>query len=107
MPNPRMCMKCGAKALAHRTTVIRSTGVTRRFVCGSCQHSLSVGTWGNVAFSVAIAVLVMPAVLTFHPRFTLQTVPPLFFGGVALFLALAGFEAWRLKRFDRDYPTGG
>lgn len=104
MTDKRKCSKCGAAALAHTRTTVRSTGVTRSFVCGGCRHAISVGTWSNVAFSVGLAVLVMPAILYFHPRYTLQTVPPLFFVGVLAFLGLAGFEGWRLRRFEKSNP---
>lgn len=106
MAETRQC-KCATRSLAHRKTTISGTGVTRSFLCGNCKHTVSIGTWGNVGFSVAIAVLVMPAILYFHPSFTLQTVPRLFFVGIVLFLGLAGFEAYRLTQFEKQHPRAG
>jgi hypothetical protein len=104
MNQKRKCSKCGSATLALRKTTIRSSGVSRSFVCAQCRHAVVAGTWSNVAFSAATALVVMPAILAFHPRYTLQTVPPLFFGGMALFLALAGFEAFRLRQFEQRHP---
>ncbi|MCA9618856.1 MAG: hypothetical protein KC731_07540 [Myxococcales bacterium] len=78
--------------------------MTRRFVCGHCSQRVLVGTWGNVGFSLAIAVLVMPAILFFHPDYTLQTVPPMFFVGIVAFIALAGYEAHRLRQLEAAHP---
>jgi len=81
----------------------RRSGSEIEIVCG-LLHRVLVGTWGNVGFSAAIALLVMPAILYFHPVYTLQTVPPLFFVGMVGFLALAGYQAYRIKQFDSAPP---
>jgi ribosomal protein S27AE len=101
----RKCGNCGAGELILRKTTYGSQGVTRQFICGACNRTLTIGTWGNVGFSVFLAVVLGPAILFFHPNYTLQTVPPLFFIGVLFFLALAAFEAYRLKQFTINHPV--
>jgi len=102
---PRTCSKCATPTMVLRKTTIRPSGVTRRYACTSCGQSAYCGTWGNVGWKLALALVIMPAILYFHPAYTLSTVPPMFFVVVVVFLGMAGFEVYRLKKFDTDHPA--